>query len=230
MDEGQEKGKGEKSFRVEWRTKDAVRARLCKFVLQDTSHCRTNIPQYILIDNSKHMKQHKEDVMKSVKALSYLFKKLDLDGFEIANTSSPGVTVRCKTSTDASNFVIKTFEDGKEHDCMIEEALEAVLGRVKDKWKPSRYNNPVFRGIASRTKPSRRGDSVFIFTNGVWDHNTGTCGAERPIQSLITQMRENYIGRTKVSIQFIRIGSDSRGQQRLTVLDDDLPQWSGNEN
>lgn len=168
------------------------------------------------------MQREQAEVIKVVKALSYLLKHLDPDGIEVVCTSSPGIIKRLKTATDIKNFINKEFRSGYDANCAIEVALDVVLETVRAKYleqpRGSRLSRvPTFSTSRSPTI------SIFVFTSGKWDHSeTGTCGAENPIRGLMNEMILQRVPRTRVCFQFVRFGDSAVGKRRLQFLDDEL--------
>lgn len=175
------------------------------------------------------MQGYVDSVIKVISALSYLGKDIDRDGLEVVCTSDPGKKARIKSSTAAASFVQQAFKDGQGANCNIEKALEVVLDPVKTGLK---QRTSIFGGtFSTRRNPMIRPVSIYILTNGLWDHSPNdVCGADIPIRSLIHAMKQRDVGRTHVSLQFVRFGSDARGIKRLDILDDELPKRLGNEN
>ncbi|KAM0810133.1 putative Protein kinase domain-containing protein [Seiridium cardinale] len=184
----------------------------------------------ILIDNSKHMQRHSEEVKNSVVAFSYLFKTLDPNGIDVVMASAPHIKITKKTSTDIKNFVGTEFAAGKFADCFIEMALDVTLDPIKEIWSHNRRNSMILDTFRSPYASSMKSVSIFVFTNGVWDHGKyETSGASTAIQSLIAVMKEHRINRTNASIQFVRFGDSEVGIRRLGILDDELLDADGNE-
>ncbi|KAK9418359.1 hypothetical protein SUNI508_08086 [Seiridium unicorne] len=174
--------------------------------------------------------RHSEEVKNSVAAFSYLFKTLDPNGIDVVMASAPHIKVTKKTSTDIKNFVGTEFAAGKLADCFIEMALDATLDPIKEIWSHNRRNSTILDNFRSPYASSMKSVSVFVFTNGVWDHGKDeTSGASTAIQSLIAVMKEHRIDRTNASIQFVRFGESEVGIRRLEILDDELLDADGNE-
>jgi hypothetical protein len=172
------------------------------------------------------MRAHQDRVVSDIKALAYLFKQLDPDGVEIANTSSPQKIKKFKKSDDVATFINQTYKDGWDAPCNMEKALEIILGTVREKFskRTSRLQRPFPRQRTVRPV------SVYIVTDGRWDDSTqGLCGADKPVETLIKAMKVNGIGRTQISLQFIRYGNEDRGRRRLEILDNELAKRSQNE-
>lgn len=163
-------------------------------------------------------------MIKAVDSLSYLFKELDPDGIDVTSTTAPDKRSRCSTSTKVTGVVGTAFRDGREADCHIERALSVILKSVRENWPPTiRSARTSVIGTAFRPPPLRP-ISIYIFTNGRWDNSEdGACGAVLPIKTMIDKMKERDVGRTDVSLQFVRFGSDDRGIARLRILDDEVP-------
>ncbi|KAK8090362.1 hypothetical protein PG997_005323 [Apiospora hydei] len=174
----------------------------------------------IVVDNSKHMQGHRDEVIKVAKVMSYLMKTLDPNGVEVVSTSKPKNNTTWRRSSKVEGLLTKSFAHGMNADCQMEQALTEVLKGVKPKLQKSqsKYLSLPLGGAKAS------GVSVYVLTSGVWDRSAdGTCGVEKPIESLIACMREHDVGRTEAAIQFVRFGSDARGMKRLDALDDDLP-------
>lgn len=185
---------------------------------------------FLIIDNSKFMQEEKKEVLKVVKALSYLLKKLDRDGIEVACTSSPGNMKRYNSATDIERFISNEFHSGHDTDCNIEHALNVVVDKVKNKYlRQSRSFRLSRIGTFPSNSSTTDGISIFVFTNGQWDSSeTGRCGADQSIRRLITEMETRNASRTQICFQFIRFGNSETGRQRLRFLDDDLGKTSHN--
>ncbi|KAK7949511.1 hypothetical protein PG988_016150 [Apiospora saccharicola] len=182
----------------------------------------------IVVDNSKTMQKYRPEVSEFAKAMSYLIKKLDRDGFEVVLTSAPTVPTLCKSATDVKDILDKSFLDGHSADCDMEYTLDKVLTDVRTKLqKPTTEGSTstLARRFSLWSKaPAVTAVSIFVLTTGVWDGSPeGTCGVENPIEVLVKWMREHGVGRTEAAIQFVRFGTSERGIRRLKALDDDLP-------
>lgn len=168
------------------------------------------------------MQREQAEVIKVVKALSYLLKQLDPDGIEVVCTSSPGTIERLKTATDIENFINKEFRSGYDANCAIEIALDGVLETVRAKYL-KQYRRSRLSRVSTFTNSRPPTISIFVFTNGMWDHSeTGTCGAENPIRGLMNEMILQRVPRTRVCFQFVRFGDSAVGKRRLQFLDDEL--------
>ena len=104
------------------------------------------------------------EVIKVVKALSYLLKHLDPDGIEVVCTSSPGIIKRLKTATDIKNFINKEFRSGYDANCAIEVALDVVLETVRAKYLEQPRGSRLSRvpTFSTSRSPTRRLNIAFI--------------------------------------------------------------------
>lgn len=171
------------------------------------------------------MQREQAEVIKVVKALSYLLKQLDPDGIEVVCTSSPNTMKRLKTATDIEAFIAKAFRKGYDANCAIENALDVVLTKVRAKYLEQSNTPRLLRvpTLSTLRPPSFKAISIFVFTNGKWDHSeTGTCGAEKPIRRLISEMISQHVARTRICFQFVRFGDSEIGRRRLKFLDNEL--------
>ncbi|KAI4592710.1 hypothetical protein KJ359_010469 [Pestalotiopsis sp. 9143b] len=179
----------------------------------------------LLVDNSKFMQRENAEVIKVVKALSYLLKHLDPSGIQVVCTSKPSAIKRLKTATDVKLFIEKEFRNGYDGNCAIELALDIVLETVRSKYleqsKVSRSSRvPTFSNLRS---PIFKAISILVFTNGKWNYSeSGTCGAENPIRRLINEMIQQRVERTRICFHFVRFGDSDIGKRRLLFLDDEL--------
>ncbi|KAK6843885.1 kinase-like domain-containing protein [Apiospora arundinis] len=182
----------------------------------------------LVIDNSKHMQDYKEEVFKLAKVLSYLMKQLDPNGVEVVFTSNPAGKTVCDTSSKVDALLNQCFGHGRNaHSCQMERTLEQVLGEVKMKLfkssgqgqRQSRHHSSLPRlGGASR---DASGVSVYVLTNGVWDSfENGTCGVENPIDSLIAYMKDHGVGEPRLPSSLCasaRTRGESGGSRRWTT-------------
>ncbi|KAK8081318.1 serine/threonine protein kinase [Apiospora saccharicola] len=185
----------------------------------------------IVIDNSTFMQNHRGEVGKLAKVLSYLMKHLDPNGVEVYFTSNPKQKFICETSTKVESQLSRCFNHGHNAHCQMEHTLDTVFKDVKSKLlRSGEGHSSSSRHIRDRlTGAKASGVSIYALTSGVWDRSEeGTCGVEKPIESLIAFMKAHELGRTEASIQFVRFGADARGIKRLTVLDDKLPEKEAN--
>jgi hypothetical protein len=175
------------------------------------------------------MQHYRKEVIHTITPLAYLLKSLDPNGIEVILTSALDKKKICQSSSDVAKVISNSFPEGRDADCPIERALETILEYVRENW-PQRVRPILSPIINISTRPTARPVSIYILTNGIWDHSSdGTCGAERPIQVMIDQMKGHAVGRTQVSLQFICLGSCTRGVQRLKHLDDEIPKVNGNK-
>ncbi|KAK8139416.1 serine/threonine protein kinase [Apiospora sp. TS-2023a] len=185
----------------------------------------------IVIDNSTFMQNHRGEVGKLAKVLSYLMKHLDPNGVEVYFTSNPKQKFICETSTKVESQLSRCFSHGHNAHCQMEHTLDTVFKDVKSKLlRSGEGQSSSSRHIRDRlTGAKASGVSIYVLTSGVWDRSEeGNCGVEKPIESLIAFMKTHELGRTEASIQFVRFGADARGIKRLTVLDDKLPEKEAN--
>jgi hypothetical protein len=79
-------------------------------------------------------------------------------------------------------------------------------------------------------KPSPKAISLYIFTDGVWQHGSGQLKmVAKAIQSLVEYLVEQGSPQKIVGIQFIQFGNDPQGTERLRWLDEDLQEEFGLE-
>jgi hypothetical protein len=188
-----------------------------------------------IIDNSRSMQGKKREVLRHVKCQAYLAKNIDPDGFQIMCTSKPTEMKKCKTSTQACDFVEKIFTDGREASCNIEIALCHVIDDIEDKLQSRRRSRYSLTQLVSETKKV----TIIVFTDGVWDTSMSSpedeqglslYGVDVLIERCIKMMKDRGIGRPNVAFQFLQFGSDARGKERLRIFDDELEKKPENRN
>jgi hypothetical protein len=181
------------------------------------------------------MQGKKREVLRHVKCQAYLAKNIDPDGFQIMCTSKPTEMKKCKTSTQACDFVEKMFTDGREASCNIEIALCHVIDDIEDKLQSRRRSRYSLTQLVSETKKV----TIIVFTDGVWDTSMSSpedeqglslYGVDVLIERCIKMMKDRGIGRPNVAFQFLQFGSDARGKERLRIFDDDLEKKPENRN
>lgn len=170
------------------------------------------------------MRGFKGQVLDVFANLAYILEAADPNGLDVMCTSDPGNMQHSRVTDKLFQFVQSNFDKGASTNCFIERALETLADKVIDKL-------PSGPGEKKRLRNWIRNDkfrpiSIYVLTSGVWDSSTanreGTCGAERPINQLITELKSRNLHKSQVAIQFIRFGDHPTGIERLTFLDDCL--------
>ncbi|CAH0021248.1 unnamed protein product [Clonostachys rhizophaga] len=185
-----------------------------------------------IIDNSRSMFEHQAAVIEAVDNLAYLVKQLDPDGGEIRWTSSPQTKESFSNSTQAGDSARRAFAERSQVDCNMEGALiEALPTNFRSGSMASGTSWGIRSGINRiRSNSSAKRLSVLIFTDGVWvPSDAGLCGADRPIEHLIQQMKSQGVQRSGIAVQFLRFGSDPAGIGRLDYLDNELAKKPENQ-
>ncbi|OTA62684.1 kinase-like protein [Hypoxylon sp. EC38] len=178
--------------------------------------------QIFLIDDSKSMKtQHREAVSNTFIALSYLAKKIDEDGLDLFFTSQPSERFHKRRTSKLLSEVQQHFI---RHPNSGTSGMEASMGQVIDYIIKKLDNRPTtftgLPGIAQRLKQQPR-ITLIVFTDGRWGNgSTNISGVVQEIQRLIDNVKSRGLGRTTVTIQFIRFGNDPESICRLKSLDE----------
>ncbi|OTA97618.1 hypothetical protein M434DRAFT_391812 [Hypoxylon sp. CO27-5] len=176
--------------------------------------------QIFLIDDSKSMKtQHREAVSNTFIALSYLAKKIDEDGLDLFFTSQPSERFHKRRTSKLLSEVQQHFI---RHPNSGTSGMEASMGQVIDYIIKKLDNRPTtftgLPGIAQRLKQQPR-ITLIVFTDGRWGNgSTNISGVVQEIQRLIDNVKSRGLGRTTVTIQFIRFGNDPESICRLKSL------------
>ncbi|KAI0116621.1 hypothetical protein F4776DRAFT_656284 [Hypoxylon sp. NC0597] len=141
--------------------------------------------QIFLIDDSTSMTtRYRDDVMKTIIALSYLAKKIDEDGLDL------------KLLGEVQQHFIRNPSSGTS-------SMEASMSMMVD-YIIGKLPNPYVTFTGLPGVPRR---SAFI------------SGVEKEIERLITNVRARNLGRTSVTIPFIRFGDDLESIDQLNYLD-----------
>ncbi|CZR62093.1 uncharacterized protein PAC_11990 [Phialocephala subalpina] len=162
------------------------------------------------IDDAVSMKPYWPELVALVGGLAYVVKNCDPDGIELSYTISPK-PVQSKDSSKLVASLNATTPLGKSN---VGNALNRILTKYEEKL--GRLHGS---GIASHARVNVRPLSLYILTDGVWQHK---CDAATPIRTLVKTLRGFNMGKGQVGIQFIRFGNDPTGVQRLVDLDDNL--------
>ncbi|KAK7723843.1 hypothetical protein SLS64_000174 [Diaporthe eres] len=178
----------------------------------------------IVVDNSNHMREFKSQVLDVFANLAHILEAADPNGLDVICTSDPGNMQHSKVTDRLVQFVQSNFDKGASAPCFIERALKTLVDKVIDKL-PSGPGEK--KRLISWIKNDKvRPISIYVLTSGVWDSSMaareGTCGAERPITQLITELKSRNLHKSQVAIQFIRFGNHPTGIERLKYLDDRL--------
>ncbi|KAK7987402.1 hypothetical protein PG989_007717 [Apiospora arundinis] len=186
----------------------------------------------IIVDNSKFMRDHLDELFTLVKDLTYLMKDIDRDGLEVIFTSSPTVKHKVSRSKKMGKLLKSHVSLSNNSYCPMEHTMDTVVKDVKQRLQRSGEKQQSWSGSALLGNPAKtKAVSIYVFTDGVWDDSkAGTCGVDQSIENLIAYMKANGVPRTEAAIQFVRFGSHKTGMRRLIELDDDLPKREANKN
>lgn len=194
-----------------------VESRYVEFVtVSPLFKTKKNIQIFVVDDSNTMRKHHWPQVVEAVQALGYLVKHADPDGVELFFTSRPWKPKK-SGGKEITSLVRSLEEHGPkrpEGPCNMESSLGPILDHVK---------NGLTKGSMFRQQTNRRGINVYILTDGIWQGGTDIrCGVEEPIKNLSKMMQELGKNRTTVALQFIQLGDDVVGEERLRYLDDTL--------
>ncbi|GKT99137.1 serine threonine protein kinase [Fusarium langsethiae] len=165
-----------------------------------------------VIDDSDSMRGLKNEVLRTVEALIWLVKDIDLTCPEIRFTSKPSKRYPPAIAAMAGRFysmdklasLLRHWEnlDEADRECNMRYALDQIFNDAS---------------IVDPKKPT----SVLIFTNGKWEGGPiKDRGVEGCITNVIGKMREKNISNTGFTFQFVSFGDDQDGLNRMTYLDD----------
>ncbi|KAJ0125346.1 hypothetical protein J7T55_006692 [Diaporthe amygdali] len=178
----------------------------------------------LMIDNSKHMREFKVQVLNVFANLAHILEAADPNGLDVICTSDPGNMQHNRATERLVQFVQNNYDKGASSPCYIEPALKILVDKIISKL-PSGPGEK--KGLRSWIKnESARPISIYVLTSGVWDSSPGArdgpCGADRPINQLITELKRRNLHKNQVAFQFIRFGDYATGIERLKFLDNSL--------
>ena len=154
------------------------------------------------------MKPHREDVIKTFKALAYLVKGFDPDGIDLCFTNHHEEG----NSRDREKLIYLLERVEFSGQC----SMDVTLTKILDQRSENRLSNRLRRVYGKK----KWGISIYVLTNGIWN-NPGDSGVGG-MPKLIKRTVEKMDGRAKLGIQFIQFGDDPIGIERLKKLDDSL--------
>lgn len=178
--------------------------------------------QIFLIDDSTSMKTiHREDVLNTFIALSYLAKRIDENDIDLFFTSQPSNMRHERRTSKLLSQVQQNYNKKPSGTSTREASLSVVIDYIDKKKLPNPH--VTFTGIPGVPQwlIQRPRITLFVFTDGLWGNGTGSIvGVEKEIERLIANVKMRHLSRTSVTIQFIRFGNDPLGVERLKYLDD----------
>ena len=170
------------------------------------------------------MRESKGQVLDVFANLAHILEAADPNGLDVICTSDPRNMQHSKSTEKLFRFVQDGFDKGASSACFIERALETLADKIIDKLPPGPGERKSLRAWMKTDKG--RPVSIYVLTNGIWNSSEaareGTCGAERPINRLITALKGRNLRKSQLAIQFIRFGDNPTGIERLRYLDDCL--------
>jgi hypothetical protein len=166
------------------------------------------------------MGQYWKDVVPLIDTLAYIVKECDPNGMDIyltvGNEKAEG-----KHSSRLRQFAAQRRPPQLGPDqrrCNIHHRLSDILEKYNTKLETQdrrpRNNRMPW------DSPLKDGDirimSIYIFTDGPWWPKSD---AEGPIKSLTKTLDKFKLSRDQAVIQFLKLGNDQRGRERLESLD-----------
>ena len=160
------------------------------------------------------MKQHKGEVRDLLELLGYIVKSKDPDGIELHFTKSSERKDKAKNTSQLLRTLDAVRYIGKSN-------IRLQLGEILQDYHTKLRDQPPPRSLLKlvRTRRRVRRQTVYIFTDGVWQPE---CDPSEMIGKLVKSLEENHMEREQFGIQFIRFGNDPEGKTRLDKLDSGL--------
>lgn len=170
--------------------------------------------QFFFIDDSRSMRNDNKTISEGFRALACIAQRLDPDQVELAFASRPQKIYKASRMKKLEKLV-KNCEYRGEGD-MMEDRIGKLIDNTIIPRLPYRKFGVNFNILA------RKPVSVYVFTDGNWgDASSGSaCGVERPVKRLIEELQRRRLGRTQVSLHFVRFGDKENGKKNLELLDE----------
>jgi len=143
------------------------------------------------------MSNYWSEVKELLQVLAWLIKRKDNDGFDVRFTISSAQDKNFEDSTPALKHVSNITPQGVSNMTM---RLNSIFSKYNLTHKPL---------------------SLYIFTDGNWQHGSD---AIAPIRNMVSLMNKRNFPKERVGIQFIQFGDDPEGTKRLNYLDSQLGQ------
>ena len=160
------------------------------------------------------MKSHRGEVRDLFALLGYMVKSKDPDGIELHFTTSSERKDKAKNTGQLLRTLDTVSYFGKSNiRLQLGEILQDYHTKLRDQNPPRSLLNIV----RSRRRPRRQ--TVYIFTDGVWQPE---CDPSEMIEKLVKNLEQNSMEREQFGIQFIRFGNHREGKVRLDKLDSGL--------
>ena len=160
------------------------------------------------------MKSHRGEVRDLFALLGYMVKSKDPDGIELHFTTSSERKDKAKNTGQLLRTLDTVSYFGKSNiRLQLGEILQDYHTKLRDQNPPRSLLNIV----RSRRRPRRQ--TVYIFTDGVWQPE---CDPSEMIEKLVKSLEQNSMEREQFGIQFIRFGNSREGKVRLDRLDSGL--------
>ncbi|KAH7004105.1 kinase-like domain-containing protein [Fusarium venenatum] len=163
--------------------------------------------QIMVIDNFSSMKEHKQNVVKTARVVSYVAKVADNDGMELyAASEAARIPLKCKKSSQIETAIanMKTVSGT----CDMQRCLNLILERVL---------------VGNKVKPT----SIYVYTDGIWE--PGADHVRFTIQRAIDYLIKCGQPSSTLMFQFIQFGDNPQGRSRLQFLDDKCTRQHGDE-
>ncbi|KAI1846413.1 hypothetical protein JX266_007618 [Neoarthrinium moseri] len=152
------------------------------------------------------------DRLQGFQAISSVAKRLDPNKVEVAFASRPTKAFRARRT---KNLVEMLERHEFQHDPhlmqkSLSELIEHQIIRKLPVKKMGFNINPI----------SRKHVSIYIFTDGNWgDDPKRACLVEKPVESLIHEVKHRKLSPQQVTMHFVRFGDSAEGFRHLQYLD-----------
>ncbi|KAH8889148.1 hypothetical protein GQ53DRAFT_843190 [Thozetella sp. PMI_491] len=164
--------------------------------------------QIYLVDDSASMEQHRDQVGKTCRVLSYMAKRA-----KVNNAFELYYTVDVKTVEFSTTEPIQHSIDMHQFS--------------QTRYSPARTLDAIISTVLRRSRPV----SIYVLTNGEWDSDleTDLCSVNKTIMRLVKHIADKNKEENWAGIQFIRFYNPNSpdgsqlGKARLQYLDDELP-------
>ncbi|KAI9709970.1 MAG: hypothetical protein M1820_003048 [Bogoriella megaspora] len=180
--------------------------------------------QIFLLDNSKSMNKHWEQLIQVLDLLVFMTQDADPDGVEciLTNPMSGSDTIKAKkpkAPVELSNFARRSQPGGSRIVTNMYTSLNYILQRQRSKIENDANAGAATKFIKRKAGKRLRPLSLTILTDGNWQGRDDPATSIRStMDTLIAKGRDPH----EIGIQFIQFGNEPNGTEYLKFLDENL--------
>ncbi|KAL9599629.1 MAG: hypothetical protein Q9219_003713 [cf. Caloplaca sp. 3 TL-2023] len=174
--------------------------------------------QVFLVDTAESMAQHETQVKGIIELLGYMVAPYDPNGLEFMltwyRTSMNSKTTQLSKILERLDSIhLRDRLERPNFALPFADIIEKYQRQIKEKHTPQFFR---------RVSPPRK-MSLYVITDGNWQPKCEILVKDK-INDLIDTLNHYQLTTAQVGIQFIRVGDDDEGREKLDVLDSGLGQ------